>query len=56
MEVFDLNDEAAKININRYLVSRLYVIIVIAGETIYKLLSESLKKLLTRLQRGDVFI
>ena len=56
MEVLDLNDEAVEINIDRYLVSRLYAAVVITGETVYKLPSESLKKLFVRLQRGDAFI
>ena len=55
VKILDLSDEATKINIGGYLVPRLYVIVVVIGETIYELPSESFKKLLTRLQRGDVF-
>ncbi len=47
--MLDLSDEAAEININKYLVSRLYVVIVVADEMVYKFLSESLKELFTRL-------
>ncbi len=56
MEILDLNDEAAEINTDGYLVSRLYVVVAVVDETIYKLPSESFKKLLIRLQRGDAFI
>ena len=55
MEVLDLNDEAAEINTGGYLVPRLYAAVVTISETIYKLLSKSLKKLLTKLQREDAF-
>ncbi len=55
MEVLDLSDKVIKINTDGYLVSRLYITAVIIGETIYKLLSKSLKKLLTKLQREDAF-
>ena len=54
--MLDFNDEVVEIDIGRYLVSRLYVIVIIIGEMVYKLLFESFKKLLTRLQRGDAFI
>ncbi len=56
MEVLDLSDEAAEIDIGGYLVPRLYAAVMVVGETVYKLLSESFKELFTRLQRGDVFI
>ncbi len=56
MKVLDLSDEAAETDTGGYLVLRLYVIVIVIGETVYKLLFESLKKLFTRLQRGDVFI
>ena len=49
MEVLDLNDEATKTNTGGYLVSRLYAAAVAAGETVYKLPSESFKELFTRL-------
>ena len=55
MEVFNLSDETTEINIDKYLVPRLYIVVIVADETVYKLLSESLKELLTRLQRGDIF-
>ncbi len=54
--MLDLNDEATKTDINKYLVPRLYAAAVAADETIYKLLSESFRKLFIRLQRGDAFI
>ncbi len=54
--MLDLSDEAVRINIGGYLVLCLYVVVVVVGETIYKFFSESFKKLLIRLQRGDVFI
>ncbi len=54
--MFDLNDEITKINISGYLISRLYIAVVVVGETVYKLPSKSLKKLFIRLQRGDAFI
>jgi len=47
--VLDLSDETTKTNTNRYLVSRLYTAVITVGETVYKLLSESFKKLFTRL-------
>ncbi len=47
--MLDLSDEAIKINIDGYLVPRLYVIVITADETVYKLPSESLKKLFIRL-------
>ena len=56
MEILDLSDETTKINIDKYLVPRLYAAVMITDETIYKLPSKSFKKLLARLQRGDVFI
>ena len=49
MKILDLNDEAIKININEYLVLRLYVAVMIIGETIYKLPSKSFKELFIRL-------
>ncbi len=53
--MLDLSDEIIKTNISRYLVSRLYAIAITTGETIYKLPSESLKKLLAKLQRENAF-
>ncbi len=53
--MLDLNDEVTKTDIGGYLVPRLYATAVTAGETAYKLPSESLKKLFTKLQRGDAF-
>ena len=53
--MLDLSDETIKINIGGYLVSRLYAAVIIVGETVYKLPSESFKKLLIRLQPGDAF-
>ncbi len=47
--MLDLSDEAAEIDINEYLIPRLYVAAVIVGEIIYKFLSESLKKLFIKL-------
>ena len=47
--MLDLNDEAAKINIGGYLISRLYAAVMIIGEMVYKLPSESLKELFVRL-------
>ncbi len=55
MEVFDFSDEVAEIDIGGYFVSRLYVIVMVSGETVYELLSELFRELFTRLQRGDVF-
>jgi len=55
VEILDLSDEVIEINTGGYLVSRLYAAAIVVGETTYKLSSESLKKLLTRLQRGDAF-
>ncbi len=49
MEILDFSDEAIKTNTDKYLVSHLYVTVMTAGETVYKLLSESLKELLIRL-------
>ena len=49
MKILDLSDEATKINTDKYLIPRLYVTAIIIGETIYKLPSESLKKLFTKL-------
>ena len=56
MKVLDFNDEAVRIDIDGYLVPYLYVAAVIAGETIYKFLFESLKELFTKLQRENIFI
>ncbi len=56
MEILDLSDEVIKINIDGYLISHLYAAVVVVDETVYKLLSESFKKLFTKLQRRDVFI
>ncbi len=56
MKILDFNDEAAEININKYLVPRLYAAVIIIDKTVYKFLSESFKKLLIRLQREDIFI
>ena len=55
MKILDFNDEAAKTNTNGYFVLRLYAAVMAAGETIYKLPSESLKELFIRLQRGNAF-
>ncbi len=55
MEVLDFSNEIIKIDTGGYLVPRLYAAAIAAGETIYKLLSESLKELLTKLQRGNAF-
>ncbi len=55
MKVLDLSDEAAGIDIGEYLVSRLYAAVMTVGETVYEFPSESLKELLTRLQREDAF-
>ncbi len=54
--MLDFSDETAGIDIDGYLISRLYVAVMITGETVYKLLFKSFKELFTRLQRGDVFI
>jgi len=56
IKILDLNDEAAETNTDGYLVPRLYAAVIAAGETVYKLPSESLRELFTRLQRGDAFI
>ncbi len=55
MKILDLSDEVTKTDIDGYLVPRLYVAVIIIGETVYKLLFESLKELLARLQRENVF-
>ncbi len=55
MKMLDLSDEIIKTNTGEYLVLRLYVITVVTGEMVYKLPSESFKKLLTRLQRENAF-
>ncbi len=55
MEVLDLSDEVVEINISGYLVPRLYAVIIVIGETVYKFPSESFRKLLIRLQREDAF-
>ena len=47
--MLDLSDEVIKINIDGYLVPRLYAAVIVAGETIYKLLFESLRELFARL-------
>ena len=49
MEVFNLSDETTEINIDKYLVPRLYIVVIVADETVYKLLSESFKELFARL-------
>ena len=49
MEVLDFSDEAAETDTGGYLIPRLYITAVAAGETIYKLPSESFKKLFTKL-------
>ncbi len=49
MEVLDLSDEAAGIDIDGYLVPRLYVAAIIIDKTAYKLSSESFKELLAKL-------
>ncbi len=54
--MLDFSDETTKINTDGYLIPRLYTAVMTVDETAYKLPSELFKKLLTRLQRGDVFI
>ncbi len=49
MKILDLNDEAIKINTDKYLVPRLYITVIVVDETVYKLLFESLKKLFIKL-------
>ena len=56
IEVFDLSDEVAETNINKYLVLYLYAAVIVISEIVYKLSSESFKELFTKLQRGDAFI
>ncbi len=56
IEIFDFNDEIAEINIGGYLVPRLYVIVIIVDETIYKFPSELFKELFIKLQRENAFI
>ncbi len=53
--MLDLSDETTKTNTDEYLISRLYEVVIVVDETVYKLPFESLKKLLIKLQRGDVF-
>ena len=53
--MLDLSDEIIKTDTDEYLVLRLYAAVITISETIYKFPSESLKELLIRLQRGDVF-
>ncbi len=53
--MLDLSDEAIRIDIDEYLVLRLYAAVVAADEIIYKLLSESFKELFIKLQRENVF-
>ncbi len=55
MKILDLSNETTKINIDKYLVPRLYATAIIIDETTYKLPSKSLKKLFTRLQREHAF-
>ncbi len=55
MKMLDLSDETAETDTDGYLVPRLYATVMTTGETVYKLPSESLKELLTKLQRGDAF-
>ena len=50
MEVLDFSDEAVRTNTDEYLVSRLYITVVVIGETVYEFPSESFKELLARLQ------
>ncbi len=47
--MLDLSDETTKINIDEYLVLRLYAAVVVTDETIYKLPFKLLKKLFIRL-------
>ncbi len=54
--MLDLNDEAAKIDIDGYFVLRLYVVVIVVNETVYKFFFESFKELFIKLQRGDAFI
>ncbi len=54
--MFDLSDEVAETNINKYLVLYLYAAVIVISEIVYKLSSESFKELFTKLQRGDAFI
>ncbi len=56
MKVLDFNDEAVRIDIDGYLVPRLYAAAVVINEIIYKLLSELFKELFIRLQRENIFI
>ncbi len=49
MEMLNLSDETIKTDINEYLVPRLYVAVITTDEIIYKFLSESFKKLFTKL-------
>ncbi len=53
--MLDFSDETTKTNTDKYLVPHLYTAAVTTGETTYKLPSESLKKLFTKLQREDAF-
>jgi len=55
VEILDLSDETTKINTDGYLVPRLYAAVIIIDETIYKFPSESLKELLAKLQRENIF-
>ena len=56
MKMLDLSNKVVEIDTGGYLVLRLYAAVIITGETIYELFSKSFKKLLTRLQRENVFI
>ncbi len=49
MEILDFSDEVTKINIGGYLIPRLYAAVMVIGETVYKLPSESFKKLFAKL-------
>ncbi len=49
MKILDFSDETIKININGYFISRLYIVVVIIDEIVYKFFSESLKKLFIKL-------
>ena len=54
--MLDLNDEITKINTSEYLIPRLYTTVIVTGETVYKLSSESLKNFFIKLQRENAFI
>ncbi len=47
--MFDFSDEVVGIDTDGYLVSRLYITVVVIGETVYEFPSESFKELLIKL-------